>query len=402
MKPTKTTGYSTPSDTIWIISAGRYRDVDLSDLGFGPGPQRVRLYRISDLARYMLNPNPVEVQKRLVGCEVHYRNDASRSVKTRLGRFLRRRTNSGEESRIPPEIIVSSRNLKQPQLLDERLENHMNRIGDMLKPFDPAVKRLPALDIDRISDVIGICEDAGGNRSLLTLLGGTDEKIAYVLEHLNQQVGVRLERARISDGLYDISGFDFTAFDPGIGFRLLRFVHEGEARSCVLTAGGRIDFWVGEMGDLQYLQLLQHSLSADSKLTEPFRQCAEGQARPLKIFFNPSLEIDYGNASFPAIYREVLGNYPLAVSGKRTLVQALKAMQLGIAFNYVPLLATGDERLFTNLSVMHDVKALEPIRNMLPQIYSEITKRAYVSENGRFYLLDSIKGYKDVDGIQAK
>ena len=48
------------------------------------------------------------------------------------------------------------------------------------------------------------------------------------------------------------------------------------------------------------------------------------------------------------------------------------------------------------------MKALEPIRNVLPNIYSEINKRVCVSDIGRFYLLDSIKGYTDEFGIQCK
>jgi hypothetical protein len=35
---------------------------------------------------------------------------------------------------------------------------------------------------------------------------------------------------------------------------------------------------------------------------------------------------------------------------------------------------------------------LDPLRDELPLVYSEITKRAWVSEAGRYYLLDAIKG----------
>ena len=54
---------------------------------------------------------------------------------------------------------------------------------------------------------------------------------------------------------------------------------------------------------------------------------------------------------------------------------------------------SGREKLCTNISIMHDLRALDPIKQMVPQVYAEIRKRAYPSEAGRFYLLDAIKGY---------
>ena len=68
-------------------------------------------------------------------------------------------------------------------------------------------------------------------------------------------------------------------------------------------------------------------------------------------------------------------------------------MQRVILFNYVPHTETGEERLYTNISIMHDFRALEPLKKQLPQLYSTINKMAPVSEAGKFYLLDSMRGY---------
>jgi hypothetical protein len=45
---------------------------------------------------------------------------------------------------------------------------------------------------------------------------------------------------------------------------------------------------------------------------------------------------------------------------------------------------------------MHDVKALEPIKDQLPQVYAEISKKTSVSDAGRLYLLDSIREFQNV------
>jgi hypothetical protein len=51
--------------------------------------------------------------------------------------------------------------------------------------------------------------------------------------------------------------------------------------------------------------------------------------------------------------------------------------------------------MHTDISVLHDLRALEPLRKNLPHVYSAVVKQATVSEAGRFYLLDSINGYNN-------
>ncbi|MDY6842770.1 MAG: hypothetical protein SVW57_01575, partial [Thermodesulfobacteriota bacterium] len=60
---------------------------------------------------------------------------------------------------------------------------------------------------------------------------------------------------------------------------------------------------------------------------------------------------------------------------------------------YIPQSYCVEQKLFTNISVMHDFRALEPIKSELPLLYSEIDKMTSVSEAGKFYLLDSIRGW---------
>jgi len=57
---------------IWVLSKGRYTDWDLSRIWEGAETKTVTEYKISDLGRYLLNPNPIEIRKKLIGCEIHY------------------------------------------------------------------------------------------------------------------------------------------------------------------------------------------------------------------------------------------------------------------------------------------------------------------------------------------
>jgi hypothetical protein len=115
----------------------------------------------------------------------------------------------------------------------------------------------------------------------------------------------------------------------------------------------------------------------------------------MKLFFNRQLEIDYSEANFPEIYRRVFEMHDIAPNKKNIIKRVLNHSQLGVTFNYVPQSSAVADKLFVNFSVMHNFKALEPIKDALPMVYSEINKRAAITEVGKFYLLDSFRGYKD-------
>jgi hypothetical protein len=67
-------------------------------------------------------------------------------------------------------------------------------------------------------------------------------------------------------------------------------------------------------------------------------------------------------------------------------------MQTAVSLSYLPANEVGDGKLFTQMSILHDLRALEPLRKSLPALYAEMSKRAFTAEAGRFYLLDSITG----------
>jgi hypothetical protein len=74
----------------------------------------------------------------------------------------------------------------------------------------------------------------------------------------------------------------------------------------------------------------------------------------------------------------------------------LNYLQIGVSLNYVLLNDSAEDRVHTHISILHDLRALEALKNNLPQVYSEISKGAFISEAGRFYLLDSIEGHSHV------
>ena len=383
---------------IWVISKGRYIDLDLSPIGADVQTKTVTEYELSDLGRYLLNPNPIQVKKKLVGCEI-YNYPPFFKMKATIRKMLPRPLHGWlKDKQNPPEVVISAGGFDHAPFKDRHLRSHFAKIAELLKPYDPVIKRLSKLsrvEIKKISDIVGTCRDTGANLSYLNIQGSIDEKIGYVCNYLLKDVGVVLEKAHISEGLFEMKGFDFASYDSKKSYRLIKFVSNAKPRACVLNADGQVEYWLENVKLIHYMQLFDQLIKMNPKLNKSLHLCTAGKAEPLKLFFNQQIEIDYSEANLPEIYRKVFEMHNIEAQKKDIVKRVLNHSQLGTTFNYVPQILSGADKLFVNFYVMHNLRALEPLKNELPQVYSEINKIASFTEAGRYYLLDSFRGYKN-------
>jgi hypothetical protein len=375
--------------TGWIISEGKLVRLDPAD--FDPEADRgtVKEYRISEIARYLIHPGPVEIRKRLIGCEVHTARNGARRL---LRRLLPARANAQKASRRDSEVLLSGFKLRIPGMKDPDLEAHFKRIADELRGFDPFAKKIARLKTARLSHIIGVCEDIGGGYSYLKLQGSGEDKLRYLTANVGRDVRVTLHRAHLSEGLFELRGFPRASYNPANAFRLCTYTRDGESAACVLTSLGNVDFRLSDPQALKYLNLLEHTLKANPELRRAFDSCFLGSGRPLRLFFNKQLEVDYAKANLPEIYRDIFRTVAADASHRNLVKPVLNFMQTAVSLSYLPADEVGDGKLFTQMSILHDLRALEPLRKSLPALYAEMSKRAFTAEAGRFYLLDSITG----------
>ncbi|MBI9077412.1 MAG: hypothetical protein JEZ02_18540 [Desulfatibacillum sp.] len=380
-------------DGIWIVSEGRYRDLDLRLILEGAEAVTVKEYRISDLAYYMLAPKPIEVKKRLVGCELHEVDPLSNRIKARikkvLPRFMHRMF---QENPVEPLILISARDNGTPLLESRELERHLERIESQLRPYNSVIKQLGKLDLAQVKDIVGICEDFGKNRSQLLIKGTMEDKAAYIVDGITQDVGVTLDRSYVAHGLFEMGAFDFTAYDNQKSFRLVTFMHHGQSKALVLDDENRVKFEVKDLAMIQYIQLLENCLRINPKMKEAMDQCLDGSAMAAKILFNQQMEIGYSASRIPEIYRQAFETFAIGVSEMDAVMLSLNTKQFGIAFSYIPKSGDAQDKVFTTISVMHDFRALDNIKADMPELYSEISKKTSVSDAGTYYLLDAIRG----------
>lgn len=384
------------SNDIWIISCGTTINLDPSSISDEPVSGPVTEYKISEIGRYLLDPNPISLEEKVVGCKVEYRRKSGGRLRRLIHRLFSGKDKSPADSKPEVEEIISSSRTGSPDFEDEHLNAHLMKISAMLRPFDPVKKRLSKLDKDRISDITAICEEIGRNRYPLNLQGSIEEKINFVSNSLSRKAKVLFNKAYMLNGLFELRGFKFDTFNPETFYRLIRFTQNNMPGYYVVDADFKFKFRIYDNALVNYMHILEQTISSDPKLREALLLCIRNNAKPLKLFFSNKLEHPYSGIYLPMTYREVFNSINVSRNEKETITKALNDRQNIVFFNYVPWINDGQQKIFTNISVMHDLKALETIKSQLPHVYSEINKKARVSDAGSLYLLDSIREKQNV------
>jgi hypothetical protein len=269
----------------------------------------------------------------------------------------------------------------------------------MLKPLDPVVQQIAGLDLARLSDIRGVCKDAGGHRTHIDLDGDLATKRRYVLDNLLGRVPITLPQARIADGLYEMRGLRVEDYQEKRQHRLLRFHVNGQFFACLLGHAGRVAFWIEDAKRLHHLLLFQLAVATNPTLKASFESCLRGENQALRLMINDALDIDYSRNRLPLIYQELFQGLNLRGAVPTEVIRSLNALQTGVSFSFAGREGYGDPRSTTSISVMHDVKALEAVREGLPDLYAAINRKATPSEAGKYYLLESIKGRTDEERL---
>lgn len=383
---------SNNSNNIWVITKGQYVNEDLKGICGSTKILNVIEYRISDLGKHLLNPNPVQISKQLIGCEIQYFQSFLKELSNKIRRILPAKlTGFSNEEENPSDVFMSQQCRNDAFLKDEGLKIHIRKLKELLKQYDPIYSKLRSIDKNKISDVVGICKDLPDKDLKLNLQGSVSNKIRYILEYLGKDVGVILEKQNISDGLLDLKGFNFESYNPQNSYRLIRLFQNSKTRYCVLDMNNFPEFWVQNIYLVKHLHFLEQSIQANMNLKNSLNQCVTGLAKPLN-FFCKQLEIHYSENRVPSAYKEIFESHHLDGNKKDAVISALNTHQFGVTFSYLLQKGTTNDKLYTDTSVLHNVKALEPIKNHLPEIYSEVGNKATATEAGKFYLLDALQG----------
>ena len=392
MAPSKNDAHiNNNSGYIWIIAPGRYTDIDVKKIVDKTSVEHVSEYRISEIGKHLIDPKPVHVSRKLIGCEIRYRplfvNGLLKKCKRALPPILAEHM---PDKPNPSRVFMSQPYGKRPDVNNPDLKRHIKNMDSYLRQYDPIYKQLKEIDTDKISDVVGICEDIPGKDLELNLTGSVSNKIKYVVNNMRKEVGVMVERFHASEGLLDFKGFDFRLFNPRKSYALVKFIQNGNAFCCVLDESQTVDFWVTPPHLVKTLHLLEQSISANNSLTDALSQCVSGKAHPL-YFYCKQLDIHYSETSVPKLYTEIFKTCHIEDARKEAVIRASNLYQFGITFSYMQQKDSEKERLFADTSVLHNLKALEPIKHRFPELYSEVDRKSTRSEAGKYYLLDAIR-----------
>lgn len=375
-------------ENVWIVSPPRMARFAFDHPGLKTAPTTAREYRISAIGHYLISPAAFHVRKRLAGCEIHW----NVSPLIRWAQPLLKLMGKQDAGRRP--FLSLTMDFPRPAVspADPNLRQHLDRLYDGLHPFESFHQTLEKINPSQVAYAAGICEEDAGYRSPIAIDGNPEEQLDFIQRHVGREIDVRLKQAHIADGLFEMKGFDFIHFDPRTHYRLISFVHDGVSKACVLNDDHTIAFWVDDVKLVNYLQLFEYCIQHNQRMRESLNHCIQGKAAALRLMFNHHLEIDYSRAPLPPVFQEAIGGTRLADHSDRLIKQNLNLYQIGVSFNAMALQAGGRSELCTHISILQNLRALEPIKDRLPSLFAEMARRAAQSEEGQYYLLDSICG----------
>jgi hypothetical protein len=384
-------------DRIWLISSGWKSSLDLEEAFPGLETDSVREYRISDIANYMINPNPIKVNNRLMGCEIIHRRSGWQAVKQRIKTLFSKNTKDDPARPSDQGEVLISGILPSASAAaaTKELNTHISQIYDLLIPFDALVQKISNLDKNLVLDVNGICEDLEGNRSFMRIAGPVENKINFIIHNLAKDTQVLVEKAHFSEGLFEMRAFNFKAYNPDNHHRLVKFTQNDKPMLCTLTHDNKVNYVLEDVELITYLQLFELALKGNDPLKNLLYHYCEGSALPLKILFNQEIKTDYSRANLPLLYRRMEESGTMGPREKMLIAKVLNQKQFGLSLNYIPQQGEFNERLITSIFVMQNLTALDPIKSLAPQLYWTINSNAAISEAGTFYLIDSIRGVRD-------
>ncbi|MCP4746946.1 MAG: hypothetical protein GY874_12540 [Desulfobacteraceae bacterium] len=366
----------------------RYAQFTHDTIAAGKKPTMVREYQISAIGRYMIDPKALVVEKTLVGCEIHRRSSMSMFWKKLiLGRFRKKSLNLGSPKTLWLDFVKP-----RQRLTDEVLDCYIGDIYNKLKAVDSFYDQLDKIDLSRVVDVVGVCEDNAGFKSAMVIDGDPIRQFDYIRKNCGQKIKVKLKKAYAAKGVFEMNGFDFKTFDPGMSYRLIRMTLDGKNRACLLGNDNTIAFWLNDVNLLSYLQLFEYAIRENNSMKESLEHCIQGKALPVRLMFNHTIEIDYTNVPLPPVWQEAIKDIPLEVEDSMMIKQKLNAHQLGVSFNSISNQSNLNGEICTDISILQNLCALEPIKDRIPTLFEELNKRAARFDTGIYYQLDAIRG----------
>lgn len=360
-------------EDLWLITTGRDSSLDLSEIFNGFQPCSLIEYRISDIVRYMLDPGPVRVKEKLVGCEVYYRRSWLSRIKKKIRQALPKKCKKLIRTKdVSSEKIVASNTVQSPFPKDRSLQLHFEKIHESLRPYNPIMERIGGLDTDKISDIIGISQGIHGTLES-DIPGNIKEKIHFVENFILREVDAILKSAYFSNGIFIMEGFDFRSYNSQNTYRLISFLQNGESKACVLDSNNKVEYWVDNIQLVHYIRLFEQAIRNDPAFRDAFNLCVKGSAKPHKIYINALPEKDSLKTALPEVNREL----PDACGMENQKKNVRKNLHLRISFDYINQESCGEEaKGYKSVSVVQDVKTIGPIKDELLQLYSENSKEA--------------------------
>lgn len=367
----------TEKTNLWVITKGRHTTKDLKQVSSIKGNIFGYDYKISDLGNYLLNPNPLSIERTVIGYEVFYKP----KFKFLLFSSIKK------EKQLESKQFISKLNIKATEK-DTYLKNHLDSFNAVVSRHDPIISQLAALDLKKIEKIHALYEDIDGTVYSVPVAGSTEEQRTFIIENNGKKINIIWNNGScVDEGIFSLKTKEFSDYNSNKCYGLFIFEDQGESKGFVYL-DDEIFYWLKDTSMIRYLMILQNALDMDNEFYSTIRSCITGEHKPLYIEFNQKSANDVLSRYIPGTYDTAFRILNISEEEQKLIISRLDHYIENIGIKYISKSEGGSQNIMMKVTFLHDQAGTISIQEINPTLYHTINNISKESEIGRYYVME--------------
>lgn len=362
---------------LWVITKGRHTTKDLKQISSVKDNISGYDYKISDLGSYLLKPNPLSIERIIIGYEVFYKPKFSFSL------FRSKK----KEAQLESKRFISKLGIKAP-VRDTYLKNHLDKFNAVVSRHDAIIGQLEVLDLKKVEKIHALYEDVDGSIYSVPVAGNTEEQCAFIVENNGKKINIIWNNGScIDEGIFSLKTKEFSDYDSNNWYGLFIFEDQRERKGFIYSED-EILYWLKDTCMIRYLMILQNALDMDNEFYNTIRSCITGEYKPLYIEFNQKSANDVLSRYIPGTYDTAFRLLNISEEEQKLIISCLDHYIENIGVKYISNSEGDSQNIMMKVTFLHDQAGTISIQEINPTLYHTINNISKESEIGRYYVME--------------
>ncbi|HLC15850.1 MAG TPA: hypothetical protein VJL89_06455 [Thermodesulfovibrionia bacterium] len=363
--------------SVWVITKGRQTTKDLKQILSVKENISGYDYRISDLGNYLLKPNPLSIERTVIGYELFYK-PASRFALFGLKK---------KETQPNSKQFISTLNIKSTER-DPYLKNHLGAFNSAIARHDAIISQLEHLDLRKVQKIHALYEDVDGTVYSVPVAGNPEEQRNFIIDNNGKKIKIIWNNGPcVDEGIFNLKTKEFSEYNSQNWYGLFLFEDQGERKGLVYSED-EVLYWLNDTCMVRYLMILQHALDMDNEFYNTIHSCIQGENQPLYIEFNQKSANDVLSRYIPGTYDTAFKLLNISEEEQKLIIRSLDHYIENIGLKYISNSEDDSQNIMMKVTFLHDQAGTDSIKEINPTLYHTINNISKESEIGRYYVME--------------